>query len=47
MDINESLLRAILATVARGTFPPSEVYKIVVPVGTAISSLPRITSATE
>lgn len=31
--MNESLLRAILATVARGAFPPSEVYKIVAPVG--------------
>jgi hypothetical protein len=31
MDTSESLLRAILATVARQTFPPSEVLKIVCP----------------
>lgn len=29
MDSNESLLRAILATLARSTFPPSELLKIV------------------
>ncbi|HEY1944713.1 MAG TPA: helix-turn-helix domain-containing protein [Roseiarcus sp.] len=33
MDINESLLRAILATVARSTFPVTEVRKIVAPIG--------------
>lgn len=32
MDENESLLRAILATVARTAFPPTEIYKIVAPV---------------
>ena len=32
MDTNESLLRAILATVARSTFSPADIYKIVVPV---------------
>ena len=32
MDTNESLLRAILATVARSTFPPADIYKIVAPV---------------
>jgi len=31
MDASESLLRAILATVARQTFPPSEVFRIVSP----------------
>ena len=31
MDTNESLLRAILATVARGVFPPAVIYKIVAP----------------
>jgi predicted transcriptional regulator len=31
-DTNESLLRAILATVARGAFPPADIYKIVAPV---------------
>lgn len=31
MDTNESLLRAILATVARGAFPPAEIRKIVAP----------------
>jgi len=31
MDTNESLLRAILATVARGAFPPGVIYKIVAP----------------
>jgi len=31
MDTNESLLRAILATVARTTFPPAELYKMVAP----------------
>jgi DNA-binding HxlR family transcriptional regulator len=31
MDTNESLLRAILATVARGAFPPAVIYKIVAP----------------
>lgn len=39
MDTNESLLRAILATVARGTFSPSEVYKIVAPVGSGDKQL--------
>jgi DNA-binding HxlR family transcriptional regulator len=32
MDTTESLLRAILATVARSTFPPADIYKIVAPV---------------
>jgi DNA-binding HxlR family transcriptional regulator len=32
MDTNESLLRAILATVARGVFPPAVIYRIVAPV---------------
>jgi DNA-binding HxlR family transcriptional regulator len=32
MDVSESLLRAILATVARTAFPPTEIYKIVAPV---------------
>lgn len=31
MDTNESLLRAILATVARSAFPPAIIYKIVAP----------------
>jgi hypothetical protein len=31
MDTTGSLLKAILATVARGTFPPGGVYKIVAP----------------
>lgn len=31
MDINESLLRAILATVARQAIPPAELIKIVSP----------------
>jgi DNA-binding MarR family transcriptional regulator len=31
MDESESLLRAILATVARTAFPPAEIYKIVAP----------------
>ena len=31
MDTNESLLRAILDTVARGVFPPAEIAKIVAP----------------
>ena len=31
MDMQESLLKAILATVARATFPPAEVLKIVAP----------------
>jgi DNA-binding MarR family transcriptional regulator len=31
MDTHESLLRAILATVARKTFSPAELYKIVAP----------------
>jgi hypothetical protein len=31
MDSSESLLRAILATVARGAFPPGDIYKIVAP----------------
>ena len=31
MDTNESLLMAILATVARGVFPPAVIYKIVTP----------------
>jgi DNA-binding HxlR family transcriptional regulator len=32
MDNNESLLRAILATVARGAFPPADIFNIVAPV---------------
>lgn len=32
MDTNESLLRAILATTARGVFSPADIYKIVAPV---------------
>ncbi len=32
MDTNESLLRAILATVARGAFPPADICEIVAPV---------------
>ncbi|PKQ07719.1 MAG: MarR family transcriptional regulator [Alphaproteobacteria bacterium HGW-Alphaproteobacteria-11] len=32
MDTNETLLRAILATISRQTFPPSEIVKIVSPV---------------
>jgi DNA-binding HxlR family transcriptional regulator len=31
MDTTGSLLKAILATVARGAFPPGDVYKIVAP----------------
>lgn len=31
MDTNEALLRAILATIARQTFPPAELTKIVSP----------------
>ena len=31
MEVNESLLRAILATVARSTFAPADVYSIVSP----------------
>jgi hypothetical protein len=31
MDINESLLRGILATVARQTFTPAQILKIVAP----------------
>jgi hypothetical protein len=31
MDNNESLLRAILATVARSAFPAATIYKIVAP----------------
>ncbi len=31
MDTNETLLRAILATVARQTFPPETLHKIVAP----------------
>jgi DNA-binding MarR family transcriptional regulator len=31
MDTNEALLKAILATVARTTFPPEVLYKIVAP----------------
>jgi DNA-binding HxlR family transcriptional regulator len=31
MDTNEALLRAILATVSRQVFPPSEIKKIVSP----------------
>ena len=33
MDVQESLLRGILATMARQTFPPSTLYKIVAPFG--------------
>jgi hypothetical protein len=32
LDTSESLLRAILATVARAAFPPSHIYRIVAPV---------------
>jgi hypothetical protein len=32
VDTSESLLRAILATVARGVFPPDDIYKIVAPI---------------
>lgn len=32
MDISESLFRAILATVARSTFPPAEILEIVAPI---------------
>jgi hypothetical protein len=32
MDTHESLLKAILATVARSVFPPADVHKIVAPV---------------
>jgi DNA-binding HxlR family transcriptional regulator len=32
MDTADSLLRAILATVARRTFPTADIYKIVAPV---------------
>jgi hypothetical protein len=31
MDTNESLLRGILAIVARGEFPPAVIYKMVAP----------------
>jgi len=31
MEMSESLLRAIFATVARSTFPPSDLLKIVAP----------------
>ena len=31
MDTNESLLRPILATVARGLFSPADIHKIVAP----------------
>jgi DNA-binding MarR family transcriptional regulator len=33
MDRNESLLRAIFATVARSTFAPQQVYRVVTPHG--------------
>lgn len=33
MDTNESLLRAILATIARKTFPAEELKKIIAPKG--------------
>ncbi|MGY3487348.1 hypothetical protein ACVW1C_005231 [Bradyrhizobium sp. USDA 4011] len=33
MDMNESLLRAIFATVARSTFSPKDVYRIITPYG--------------
>lgn len=32
MDTQETLLRAVLSTVARRTFPPEDIYKIVAPV---------------
>jgi hypothetical protein len=31
MDTNESLLRAILMTLGRGTFPPGKLHRIVAP----------------
>jgi hypothetical protein len=31
MDINETLLRAILMTLGRGTFPPGKLHRIVAP----------------
>jgi DNA-binding MarR family transcriptional regulator len=33
MEINESLLRAIFATIGRGTFAPQQVYRLVTPHG--------------
>lgn len=33
MDMNESLLRAIFATVGRATFPPEKVYRVITPHG--------------
>jgi hypothetical protein len=33
MDANESLLRAIFATIGRSTFPPKEVYRLITPHG--------------
>jgi hypothetical protein len=33
MDMNESLLRAIFATVGRSTFPPPQVYRVITPHG--------------
>jgi hypothetical protein len=33
MDMNESLLRAIFATVARNTFAPQHVHRVVTPYG--------------
>jgi hypothetical protein len=33
LDTNEVLLKAILATVARTTFPPDVLYKLVAPTG--------------
>jgi hypothetical protein len=33
MDMNESLLRAIFATVGRNTFAPQQVYRVVTPHG--------------
>jgi DNA-binding MarR family transcriptional regulator len=31
MDMSESLLRAILMTLGRGTFPPGKLYRIIAP----------------
>jgi hypothetical protein len=33
MDMNESLLRAIFATVGRSTFAPQQVYRVITPHG--------------
>jgi DNA-binding MarR family transcriptional regulator len=39
MDTNETLLRAILATVARQAFPPEMLYKIVAPTSASSKQL--------